>query len=135
MPNVEFGNQARDNILRYLIDNDTGCAFEVEKIENIVTIKLISKAGKVLDSFQLTLPEDDSDALVSVELDYENSQMIFTTTHNVITCDISDIVGKINNILSILPNKQDTLTSCDGYDITKTQTLIQENGVLKWVEL
>ena len=93
-----FGNQARDNILRYLIDNETGNYLTLEKDdEDKTVITLCSKDGDELSKIRLSLVSpEDVQRITSVELNYDNAKIILHTTDGDIECDISDLVDKIS---------------------------------------
>lgn len=90
---------ARENT----IENNSGNYLDIEQEENtgIVTIKLLTIHGSVLDTKTLDLETEK--IIRNVTLDQENKCLIFSLVDSTtITCDISDLINdynvKINNL-------------------------------------
>lgn len=93
--NNDFGNQARDNVLKFLLDNETGHQIEITSNEGTSTIKLLSKSGNVLSEQELNTGE----GIKSASLDLENNRIVLTTFNDShIYCDITELMDKIDKI-------------------------------------
>lgn len=120
-----FGNTARDNFLKFELENEVGSYLRVEPEAGKIYIRLFAKTGRLLSEGYFNKSSGGGGtSLVDVQLNELDRTLEFTFDDETsLTCDLSPLYAKIDDINQGLINLTEAVTQEAAVIINRLQTV------------